>query len=454
MKNLKVVFALVFATIFILTSCQKDNLDDMTPSTDTSKIAHTSTGSNKKEVITFDPNNEVSEMTLSYTQATSDNAQSRNSKILIYEETTEVNQGSYRTFNLGNVESGYIYTSIVTPYNGDPDLYLYSDQDRYIDASTKIDLAVDEVELEKADLELGERGAKFKVYGYKKSRFQIKFYKERTHPKCPSPQPYNCSLIEVAYHTTPDGYQITGNNLSNLVVNRWELNTDIDIRITYDSVFTTTATDEIDYFVDQPGTYTICAYLECGGEIIKCCKEIVIQDNNDCHGTIFYDDFEDKSVGDRIHRYHNWAKNLYLGGNSGLLVSTNNAGVAVKLDNSFNEQESAMFSPTTTNNHKYELSYRIYIDRNADARVFLYDQHGQTMDRLIDFPHYYKGSWITVSYELDQQSNSGRLFINGDYVRSFSIEANSTLSNVSFHTKNDGHKYKFWIDKCKVACIR
>lgn len=449
MKNLKVVFALIFVAIFILTSCQKDNLEELTP---TSKIENPSTLNHEKEVITFDPNQQVSEKAISDTQEAAGNAQSRNGKILIYEETTEVDKGSYRTFNLRKVETGYIYTAIVTPYNGDPDVYLYSDQDRFLDLSDGSNLAVDEVAVEKADLKGAERGAKFKVHGYKKSRFKIQFYKERTQPHCPSPQPYDCSLIEVAYHSTPDGYQITGSNLSDLEVDRWELETNLPL-IKNDS-FYTTATDEVKYFVTLPGTYTLCVYLKCGGKIIKCCKEIVIRDNNNCHGTIFHDDFEDKFVGDRIHWYRNWTKNPFIHSNSGLLVSTSNAGVAVKFDNSFNEQESAMFALITKPNNKYELSYRIYIDRSADARVFLYDQHNQVIDKLIDFPHHYKGRWITVSYELDQKSNRGQLFINGDYVRSFNMESNAVLSNVSFHTKNDGNKYKFWIDKCKVVCVR
>ena len=187
------------------------------------------------------------------------------------------------------------------------------------------------------------------------------------------------------------------------------------------------------------------------------CK-VIYEDNGGgngggCNGNIFYDDFEGKRIGNRISQYSNWSKHPNISGNSAKLVTTNHAGTAMKLDNSYGTQESALFTVNTKDQNTYEVKFRIYTDQHSDSRIFLYDQHFNTIKSLVFAYPTYKGRWIDVKYVIDQQNNHGKLYIEGQFQNNFSISSSARLSKVSFHTKADGKKYKFWIDKCEVECI-
>lgn len=106
---------------------------------------------------------------------------------LIYEANSSVQQGQWTLlyYNKGNLDPSYKYVVKITPYFGDPDLYIhgYNGSYRMIRSSGNGGTYIDQTYGRLSDLASNESRLYLSVYGYQASSYKIQIYKE-----------YNCAV--------------------------------------------------------------------------------------------------------------------------------------------------------------------------------------------------------------------------------------------------------------------
>ena len=193
---------------------------------------------------------------------------------------------------------------------------------------------------------------------------------------------------------------------------------------------------------------------------VKNCKHLKTIDTNeedDC--VLFEDDFESYTSSASIASYPNWGSHIRVAGPSGKILykADIKAGKSLNVNNRHGENSSAVANIKGANKDvQYIVSFKLFVDAEGDARIFLYNQNYQEMDAVVFSSPTYKNRWVSVEFAVSQGGNYSELYING-YKQSnwkHRFAANDQLSYVSFHTKNDGKIYDFWIDDFSVRVAK
>lgn len=171
MKLLKNVLWAIACLSFCLTACEQNDLETVAP------VANQS----QKPIVEADT--EAAPMENIDLIEVKETLESRGTKVLVYSATSNVSAYSWRHFGYSKAAlAGYRYSATITPTGGDPDLYAYSydvgadSPWRYLRRSATA--GDDQTHLSGSDLNTNEEMGYFSVYGFTKSTFTIRIYRE------------------------------------------------------------------------------------------------------------------------------------------------------------------------------------------------------------------------------------------------------------------------------------
>lgn len=203
MKNLRFFNAifLIAALLFVI-GCGKNEMDNL----DT-QVAQ----STEKVTLVDTPTGDAEDITDAF-KMDANQAESRGINVLISSTDASVSVKSWRLYRYAKsaLIKGYKYTAVVTPFSGDPDLYIYgydignTSPWRIIRQSTST--VIDVASLTQNDLKSSEEYGYFAVYGYTAAKFNIKIYREDV---CGKEDCIGFNTSTVHYKQEGDRYLIT-----------------------------------------------------------------------------------------------------------------------------------------------------------------------------------------------------------------------------------------------------
>ena len=193
---------------------------------------------------------------------------------------------------------------------------------------------------------------------------------------------------------------------------------------------------------------------------VKNCKHlktISLDEVDDC--TLFEDDFEKYSSNSNITSYdYDWGRHIRITGPSGTVNYKTDikGGKSLHIDNQNGTESAVANIRGATKDIQYIVSFRLFVESDGNARIFLYNQNYQRMDSEVFNSPSHKNRWVSVSFAISQNGNYSELYIDGykQANRKHDFGANDKLSYVSFHSKNDGNNYDFWVDDFNVRVAK
>lgn len=178
MKNVNLIFVIVLFTIFALTSCQKERLQEMESITE--KVT-TEQAFDIERILSSANLKQASKKKIEFTTVDKNVASSRGNEVLVYSATTSVtNHLDVYFWNKANLPDPTTHKVEVkvTPISGATDIYIAgSDMDytysRLVRSSTLAGQAEDYVSFRKTDLMLNEERMNISVTGTGSYRIEI-----------------------------------------------------------------------------------------------------------------------------------------------------------------------------------------------------------------------------------------------------------------------------------------
>ncbi|MBK7869563.1 MAG: VCBS repeat-containing protein [Saprospiraceae bacterium] len=187
MKKQILSILLLVVAIVMFNSCEKEAIE--APATE-----NTTNESLKQNPIETIVSAQISRMD-SITPDLGSEVESRSSKQLLYQGDITLHQGQWALASLRKAQLGanYIYSAKVTPYSGDPDLYIHGRQPgnngafRQIRSSRNPGTDVEEETASVNDLTSSEDRLYFSIYAQTGTRFILEIFKEQiSTPTCTS----------------------------------------------------------------------------------------------------------------------------------------------------------------------------------------------------------------------------------------------------------------------------
>jgi len=211
MKNLRFFNAifLIAALLFVI-GCGKNEMDNL----DTQV-----TQSTEKVALVGSPTGDAEDITDAF-KVDANQAESRGINVLISSTDAGVGTKGWKLYRYAKsaLIAGYKYTAVVTPFSGDPDLYIYgydignTSPWRRIRQSTST--VIDVASLTQHDLKSSEEYGYFAVYGYTTAKFNIKIYREDV---CGTQDCISFVTSKVRYFREGSDYVITDGNSRMLI---------------------------------------------------------------------------------------------------------------------------------------------------------------------------------------------------------------------------------------------
>jgi len=163
-------------TILFFTSCEQDNL-----MTGTEDLELQDTAQEREEVMIEEALVETIDSAMLDTTKTFSEVETRSSH-LVYSSVASVSQGSYwlKQIHKSLLDPAYRYVVKITPYSGDPDIYIhgYDGSYRTIRNGVRYNLTPEQTYGHLSDLTSSEYRLYFSVYGYQSSTFKIEIFKQ------------------------------------------------------------------------------------------------------------------------------------------------------------------------------------------------------------------------------------------------------------------------------------
>lgn len=202
MKKQITLALILLAAVIFFNSCEKEVLEAPAKETTTKEVSKqnplettiVATQIERLDSFTFDRSNKI---------------ESRSGKQLIGQADVTLNQGQWALafLNKTQLSADYIYSATVTPYSGDPDLYIHGRQPngtfRQIRSSRNIGTQLEEETATLNDLTSSEDRLYFNVFAQTGTHFILQIFKEAI----PAPAPAfgfltNESWTDVPYYGT------------------------------------------------------------------------------------------------------------------------------------------------------------------------------------------------------------------------------------------------------------
>lgn len=203
-KQILLAVLLVVAVLFF-NSCEKEALE--APVTeDFTTVSATNESLNQNPIETIAAA-QISRVDSTIFDLSTDKLETRDGKQLIGQADVTINQGQWALAFLYKTQlsANYIYTAVVTPYSGDPDLYIHGRQPgnngafRQIRSSRNPGTQVEQETASINDLTSSEDRLYFSIYGQTGTHFLLQVYKEAI----PAPAPANGFLNPESWTDVP-----------------------------------------------------------------------------------------------------------------------------------------------------------------------------------------------------------------------------------------------------------
>ena len=174
---------ILLVAVVLFNRCEKEGIEAPVTEKLTENSTNVSLKQNPIETIIAA---QISQVDSSIFDLGNDRLENRDGKQLIGQADVTINQGQWALAFLykSQLSAGYLYTAVVTPYNGDPDLYIHGRQPgnsgafRQIRSSRNYGTEIEQETASVADLTSSEDRLYFSIYGQTSTHFLLQIFKE------------------------------------------------------------------------------------------------------------------------------------------------------------------------------------------------------------------------------------------------------------------------------------